>query len=97
MFVAQILVIVFCVGNSDYVSIIASLQQLTPEDSSAVILVDIVNDNITEGEEYFTIALSTASPVSGVSPSTAVITIVDDDSQGIGARAHCEVLSRMIH
>jgi hypothetical protein len=76
----------------------ASLQQLTPEDSSAVISVDIVNDNITEGEEYFTIALSPASPVSGVPPSTAVITIVDDDSQGISAvslRAHCEVLSRI--
>lgn len=74
---------VFCVGNSDYVSVIASLQHLTPEDSSAVISIEIVNDNITEGEEYFAIALSSASPESMVSPSTAVITILDDDSQGI--------------
>ena len=74
-----------CVGNTDYVSVAASLQQLTPEDSSTVISIDIVNDNITEGEENFTIALSAASPEVGVSPSSAVITILDDDNQGISS------------
>ena len=95
---------VFCVGNSDYISITANLQQLTPEDSSAIISIDIVNDNITEGEEYFAIVLSSASPESIVSPSTAVITILDDDSQGISVispRAcpcrYCEVPSTTTH
>ena len=94
----------FCVGNNDYISITASLQQLTPEHSSAIISIDIVDDNITEGEEYFAIALSSASPESIVSPSTAVITILDDDSQGISVispRAcpcrHCKVSSTMTH
>ena len=87
MFVAQMLVIsgfVLYVGNTDYVSIAASLQRLTPEGSSTVISIVIVNDNITEGEENFTIALSSTSPEVGVS-SSAVITILDDDNQGISS------------
>lgn len=78
----------FYVGNSDYVSVMASLQQLTPEDSSTVISIGIINDNITEGEEDFTIELSSASPEVGISPSTAVITILDDDGQGSVRRAY---------
>ena len=76
---------VLCIDNTDYVSVAASLQWLTPEDSSILISIDIINDNITEGEENFTLALSSASPEVSISPSSAVITILDEDSQGISA------------
>ena len=70
------------VDIADYISVAANLKQLTPQDSSTIISIEIVNDNITEAEENFTVALASSSPEVGISPSSTVITIQDDDSQG---------------
>ena len=66
----------------DYVKITSFPQQLGPDELKSVIAVDIIDDNVEESEENFTVSLSTSSPGVNISPANTVITILDDDGQG---------------
>ncbi len=51
------------------------------------IVVPIINDNLLEDSETFTVTLSSPSPGTSVgSPATATVTILDDDSQSSAIR-----------
>jgi hypothetical protein len=44
--------------------------------------IGLVDDTLAEGNEFFTLGISTASPASVGSPSSAPVTIVDNDTAG---------------
>ena len=53
----------------------------TPSVSSLTVSVPIINDNITEGEQFFIGNLSNPQGPVTLDPEVATVTIVDDDGK----------------
>lgn len=84
-------------GSADYVRITSFSQRLGSGDVRSVVAVGIVNDNTEEVKENFTVSLRTSSPGVNVSPSSAVITILDDDGQGSSCFKYKQILSYIMY
>ncbi len=67
------------IGNYDYTPNSSTLT-IPSGQTSATISISIINDNAIEGSENFTVSLKTPTNAELGSPSTATVTIVDDDA-----------------
>ena len=69
-------------GGDDYNNASMTYQWL-PSQRERCFPLDIVDDNIVEGDEQFSVLLETSAERVTVMPDTSVITIVDNDSTTI--------------
>jgi uncharacterized repeat protein (TIGR01451 family) len=67
------------IAGSDYTATSGTLT-FTPTDTEETFTVTILDDDIYEGDETFTITLSNPSNATLGTPSSAVVTITDDDT-----------------
>ena len=68
----------WCPAPSDYTTF-AEMLTFTPMDSRFCYNMTVINDQLFEGQEDFTVTLSTSAPSVSVQPETAIIIITDDD------------------
>ena len=78
---AFFLIFLICIVSSD-VEGPDKLQVEIPSGSTSVsVIINIVNDNIYEGNENFTLTLNSKGGAQLGSPNEALISIVDDDCE----------------
>lgn len=65
-------------ARCDYLTTLGTLR-FAPGESLKTIRIPIVNDTYTEGPETFSITLSNPSGASLIAPSSAIVTIIDND------------------
>ena len=82
----------FCSAGEDYTAT-STVITFGPDDAEMAVTIPLINDNVVEGQENFTVVLSLDSPPPNVEleQSEVLIIITDDDGEIFEHHMACEL------
>ena len=93
MNITIILYFTFITASSDYNAVDGNLLTFTPEvNVLCATVVPIIDDDVLEDNQNFSVVLSTEDPDTLVNPAFAIVTIVDNDGKISIALSKCTIL-----
>ena len=75
-----------CIADDDFVPAVAASLSLTGNDGEECLSVSIIDNNIVERDETFSVLLSSSNNAVDITLNSATITIIDNDMVTIGWR-----------